>query len=148
MRVMVIGQSLRMESHTANPARKVTVCSQMGTEYPETQVSGDTRARETMALLCPTGCFSWRSFHGHSGQSLLPPDGLERGFYPTRRSKPDFALVGEAYWIFVWGKGSMVFHHGNTYPACMLSALSSTTRIAGQETEKSVLYLTNGGTRR
>jgi hypothetical protein len=54
---MSIGQPLRMESGIANLARKVTVCFQMGTESPETQVSGDTRRRETMALLCLPGCF-------------------------------------------------------------------------------------------
>lgn len=88
MRGMVIRQSLRMESHTANPARKVTACSQMGTEYPETQVSGDTRARETMALLCPTGCFSWRSFHGHSWAIYQPATTTRNQALPTSPLTP------------------------------------------------------------
>lgn len=50
IRGMSMGQPLRMES--ANLARKVTVCFQMRTESPETQVSSDTRRKETMALLC------------------------------------------------------------------------------------------------
>lgn len=51
-----MGQPLRMES--ANLARKVTVCFQMRTESPETQVSSDTRRKETMALLYLPGCLS------------------------------------------------------------------------------------------
>lgn len=56
IRGIAIRQPPRMESGTANLARKVTVCFQMGTESPEAQVSDETRARETMALLCLPGC--------------------------------------------------------------------------------------------
>ena len=82
MRGMVIRQPLKMEPHTANPARKVTVSPQMGTEYPETQVSGDTRARETMALLCLQGCFSWHSFMVTHGQSVLTPSNHKKPSSP------------------------------------------------------------------
>lgn len=73
IRGMAIRQPLILESGIANLARKVTVCSQMGTESPETQVSGDTMARETMALLCLSGCLMGPTCFGSSRVSLLPP---------------------------------------------------------------------------
>lgn len=73
MRGMVIRQSLRMESHTANPARKVTVCSQMGTEYPETQVSGDTELERQWPYCAPQAASAGVPSMVTHGQSLLPP---------------------------------------------------------------------------
>lgn len=73
IRGMTIRQHLILESGIANLARKVTVCSQMGTGCPETQVSGDKMARETMALLCLSGSLMGPTCLGSSRVSLLPP---------------------------------------------------------------------------
>lgn len=60
IRGMSIGQLLRTEAGTANLARKVTFCFQMGTESAKTQVSSNnTRRRETMVLLSLPGCLGW-----------------------------------------------------------------------------------------